>query len=148
LATPEWLLLHHSAFEMEYENYKSRALLAAAQYGNNWVTTAAGKKFLALNYVVRERIPSNPSNPEFRLGNALGENYRHWFRGKFLQQCRVFFRYSTKSQIIAYGWVNNDQTLRAYGSRTDAYLVFKKMLESGKVPNDWDELIAESKRLS
>jgi toxin YhaV len=133
---------------MEYENYKSRALLAAAQYGNNWVTTAAGKKFLALNYVVRERIPSNPSNPEFRLGNALGENYRHWFRGKFLQQCRVFFRYSTKSQIIAYGWVNNDQTLRAYGSKTDAYLVFKKMLESGRVPNDWDELIAESKRLS
>lgn len=133
---------------MEYENYKSRALLAAAQYGNNWVTTAAGKKFLALNYMVRERIPSNPSNPEFRLGNALGENYRHWFRGKFLQQCRVFFRYSTKSQIIAYGWVNNDQTLRAYGSKTDAYLVFKKMLESGKVPNDWDELIAESKRLS
>jgi toxin YhaV len=148
LATPEWLLLHHSAFEMEYENYKSRALLAAAQYGNNWVTTAAGKKFLALNYMVRERIPSNPSNPEFRLGNALGENYRHWFRGKFLQQSRVFFRYSTKSQIIAYGWVNNDQTLRAYGSKTDAYLVFKKMLESGKVPNDWDELIAESKRPS
>ena len=133
---------------MEYENYKSRALLAAAQYGNNWVTTAAGKKFLALNYVVRERIPSNPSNPEFRLGNALGENYRHWFRGKFLQQCRVFFRYSTKSQIIAYGWVNNDQTLRAYGSKTDAYLAFKKMLESGRVPNDWDELISELKRLS
>jgi len=133
---------------MEYENYKSRALLAAAQYGNNWVTTAAGKKFLALNYMFRERIPSNPSNPEFRLGNALGENYRHWFRGKFLQQCRVFFRYSTKSQIIAYGWVNNDQTLRAYGSKTDAYLVFKKMLESGRVPNDWDELIAELKRLS
>ena len=133
---------------MEYENYKSRALLAAAQYGNNWVTTAAGKKFLALNYVVRERIPSNPSNPEFRLGNALGENYRHWFRGKFLQQCRVFFRYSTKSEIIAYGWVNDEESLRAYGSKTDAYLVFKKMLESGRIPNDWDELIAESKRLS
>ena len=133
---------------MEYEHYKSRALLTAAKYGNNWVTTTAGKKFLALNHLVRERIPSNPSNPELRLGNALGDNYRHWFRGKFLQQYRVFFRYSTKSQIIAYGWVNDDESLRAYGSKTDAYLVFKKMLESGRVPNNWDELIAESKRLS
>jgi toxin YhaV len=65
-----------------------------------------------------------------------------------LQQYRVFFRYSTKSEIIAYGWVNDEESLRAYGSKTDAYLVFKKMLESGRVPNDWDELIAESKRLS
>lgn len=133
---------------MEYENYKSRALLTAAKYGNNWVTTTAGKKFLALNHIVRERIPSNPSNPEFRLANTLGENYRHWFRGKFLQQYRVFFRYSTKSQIIAYGWVNDDESLRAYGSKTDAYIVFKRMLESGRVPNNWEELIAESKRLS
>jgi len=133
---------------MEYENYKSRALLTAAKYGNNWVTTAAGKKFLALNHLVRERIPSNPSNPELRLGNALGENYRHWFRGKFLQQYRVFFRYSTRSQVIVYAWVNNPETLRAYGSKTDAYLVFKKMLESGRVPNNWDELIEESKKLS
>ena len=133
---------------MEYEHYKSRALLTAAKYGDNWVTTAAGKKFLALNHLVRERIPSNPSNPEHRLGNALGDNYRHWFRGKFLQQYRVFFRYTTKSHIIAYGWVNDDDSLRAYGSKTDAYLVFKKMLESGRVPNNWDELIEESKKLN
>ena len=133
---------------MEYENYKSRALLTAAKYGDNWVTTAAGKKFLALNHLVRERIPSNPSNPEHRLGNALGDNYRHWFRGKFLQQYRVFFRYSSRSQVIVYAWVNNPETLRAYGSKTAAYLVFKKMLESGRVPNNWDELIEESKKLS
>ena len=148
MATPEWLLLHHPAFEMEYENYKSRALLTAAKYGDNWVTTAAGKKFLALNHLVRERIPSNPSNPEHRLGNALGDNYRHWFKGKFLQQYRVFFRYSSRSQVIVYAWVNNPETLRAYGSKTAAYLVFKKMLESGRVPNNWDELIEESKKLS
>ena len=50
--------------------------------------------------------------------------------------------------ILVYGWVNDENTLRSYGSKTDAYVVFKKMLESGKVPNSWDELIAESKRLS
>ncbi|WP_448228818.1 type II toxin-antitoxin system YhaV family toxin [Pseudoxanthomonas mexicana] len=33
-------------------------------------------------------------------------------------------------------------TLRAYGSRTDAYVTFKKMLESGRPPDDWKALRA------
>ena len=54
----------------------------------------------------------------------------------------------SKSSVIVYAWANDRENLRAFGSSNDAYLVFKKMLESGRVPNDWDELIAESKRLS
>jgi toxin YhaV len=148
MATPEWIVLGHPAFEMEFDNYKRGAVSAITKSGSDWIKTQAGKQFLALKYMVFDRIPSNPGNPEFRLGNTLGENYRHWFRGKFLQQYRVFFRYSTRSQVIVYAWVNNPETLRAYGSKTDAYLVFKKMLESGRVPTNWDELIEESKKLS
>lgn len=133
---------------MEFDEYKNRAAKAISKFGGDWLQTQSGKQFVALKHVVIERIPSNPTNAEFRLGKALGENYRHWFRGKFLQQYRVFFRYSTRSQAIVYGWVNDPETLRAYGSKTDAYLVFKKMLESGRVPNSWDELVAESKRIS
>jgi toxin YhaV len=148
MAASEWRLLAHPAFQMEFDEYKKRAVTAISKFGGDWMEAEAGKQFVALKYLVFERIPSNPGNPEFRLGNALGETFRHWFKGKFFQQYRVFFRYSTRSEIIAYGWVNDDETLRAYGSKTDAYLVFKKMLESGKVPNNWDELVAESKRLS
>ena len=133
---------------MEFNAYKKGAVTAISKFGADWIKTQAGKQFVALKYLVFERIPSNPGNPEFRLGNSLGENYRHWFRGRFLQQYRVFFRYSTRSQVIVHAWVNNPETLRAYGSKSDAYLVFKRMLESGRVPNNWDELIAESKRLS
>ncbi len=32
---------------------------------------------------------------------------------------------------------NDDTTLRAYDSRTDAYRVFKGMLEDGNPPGDW-----------
>jgi toxin YhaV len=148
MAAPEWIVLGHPAFEMEFDDYKRGAVAAISKFGSDWIKTQAGKQFVALKYLVFDRIPSNPGNPEFRLGNSLGEKYRNWFRGKFLQQYRVFFRYSTRSQVIVYAWVNNPETLRAYGSKTDAYLVFKKMLESGRVPNNWDELIAESKRLS
>ena len=148
MVTSEWLLLAHPAFQMEFDEYKKSAVTAISKFGGDWMQTQAAKKFVALKYLAFERIPSNPSNSDFRLGNALGENYRHWFRGKFLQQYRVFFRYSAKSKIVAYGWVNDAETLRAYGSKTDAYLVFKKMLESGRVPNSWDELIEESNKLS
>ena len=36
------------------------------------------------------------------------------------------------------GWVNDDKTLRAYGSKTDAYATFKGMLEDGNPPDDFD----------
>jgi toxin YhaV len=144
----QWLKLIHPAFEFEFNLYQSKALEAQSRVGESWVNTSAGKKFLALNYQIRQRIPSDPTNPEFRLGHTLGRQHKHWFRGKFLQQYRIFFRYSTRSRIIAYAWVNNSESLRKYGSHSDAYLVFKKMLESGKIPNNWDELVAESKKLS
>jgi toxin YhaV len=148
LIETKWTKSIHPAFELEFNNYKALAAKAMSIVGEDWVKTRAGKKFIALNKQVRESIPSDPSNPEYRLGDSLGSSYTHWFRAKFLQQYRIFFRYSTRSHAIVYAWVNNDDTLRAYGSKTDAYLVFRKMLESGKVPNSWDELMAESKRLS
>jgi len=148
LIETKWTTGIHPAFELQFNNYKLLAAKAKSKVGEDWVNTRAGKKFLALNKQVREGIPANPSNPEYRLGDSLGVSYTHWFRAKFLQQYRIFFRYSTRSEVIVYAWVNNDDTLRSYGSKTDAYVVFRKMLEAGKVPNNWEELMAESKRLS
>ena len=34
-------------------------------------------------------------------------------------------------------------TKRAYESGDDAYRIFRKMLESGTPPDDWDRLLAE-----
>ncbi len=34
-------------------------------------------------------------------------------------------------------WVNDEKTKRAYGSRTDAYAVFARMLKNGHPPDDW-----------
>ncbi|MFV1920915.1 type II toxin-antitoxin system YhaV family toxin, partial [Sphingomonas sp. MJ1 (PH-R8)] len=37
--------------------------------------------------------------------------------------------------------VNDATTLRTYGSRTDAYAVFKGMLDKGNPPDDWTALL-------
>jgi len=34
--------------------------------------------------------------------------------------------------------VNDEKNKRAYGSKTNAYRVFEKMLNSGHPPDDWD----------
>ncbi len=148
LVESPWLILGHPAFTAQQSAYQAAAFQAQAKIGDDWIKTVAGKKYLALRQQVFVRVPRNPSDFEFRLGNALGPNYRNWFRAKFLQQFRLFFRFSSQSKIIVYGWVNNSDTLRAYGSTSDAYLVFRRLLESGQVPNTWDELIAEAAKLA
>ena len=52
------------------------------------------------------------------------------------------------TKIIIYAWVNNEGTKRAYGSKADAYLMFSNMLKNGNPPDDWTELLAQSKLIS
>jgi toxin YhaV len=72
----------------------------------------------------------------------LGTDRKHWFRAKFGGgRFRLFFRYDSKSRIIVYAWVNDETTLRAYGAKTDAYAVFRGMLDKETPPDSWDALL-------
>jgi toxin YhaV len=42
--------------------------------------------------------------------------------------------------------VNDEQTLRSSGSKSDPYAVFEKMLGRGNPPDDWSKLIQASKQ--
>jgi toxin YhaV len=104
----------------------------------------ATKLLAAVLKVAFEDIPSDPTRDVYRQGSTLGEDYKHWFRAKFLQQFRLFFRYqqSADAKIIVLAWVNDDSTLRAYESANDAYAVFWKMLDRGNPPDTWNELLS------
>lgn len=102
-----------------------------------------GTKRLAVTYkLIAEVIPSDPAAAQFRQGDTLGADRKHWFRAKFFQQYRLFFRFDSTSRIIILAWVNDEATLRAYGSKTDAYAVFKGMLDDGDPPDDFYTLKA------
>lgn len=102
-----------------------------------------------------EVIPQNPAHPMFLQGNTLGAAYRHWHRGKFFEgRYRLFFRFSSAAKVIVLAWVNDEETLRTYGSKTDAYAVFQSMLSKNRPPDEWKTLlkeaegaVAESKKL-
>lgn len=107
---------------------------------------SASKRLAAINKLIREVIPRDPGHADFRQGLTLGPEHRHWRRAKFFQQYRLFFRFHQDSRVIVLAWVNDETTKRAYGARSDAYRVFQGMLRRDP-PNDWDNLVAEVKRL-
>jgi toxin YhaV len=105
----------------------------------------ATKRLAAIAKLAFEVIPQDPSRADYRQGSTLGEDHKHWFRAKFFGQYRLFFRYHAPSKVVVYAWVNDEDTKRAYKSSNDAYRVFRKMLESGHPPDDWNQLLAEAR---
>jgi toxin YhaV len=95
----------------------------------------------AIYKIAFEQIPQDPTINRYRQGSTLGEKLKHWFREKFGNgRFRLFFRYDSKSKVIIYAWVNDSQTLRQYGSKSDAYVVFAGMLKNGNPPDTWELL--------
>jgi toxin YhaV len=105
------------------------------------------KLLATIHRYITENIPRDPSAAEFRQGDTLGPDNRHWFRAKFHQRYRLFFRFSTKGRVIVYVWVNDEFTLRKAGSKTDAYAVFKSMLNAGNPPRTLDALLKHAKEM-
>jgi toxin YhaV len=108
---------------------------------------ANAKLLAAILKLTLDVIPNDPTAPAFRQGDTLGSDRKHWFRAKFGGgRFRLFFRYSSSARTILYAWVNDENTLRTYGSKTDAYKVFKKMLDTGNPRDDWDSLFAAASK--
>lgn len=142
-----WSILAHPLFLEQLEILTRKVEKLKKKDPKNYHKKNAAKRLAAINKLAFEVIPQDPTSPEFRQGKTLGPEYKHWFRAKFFQQYRLFFRYHQESKIIVLAWVNDDKTKRAYDSKTDAYLVFQKMLENGHPPDDWEDLLEESKQV-
>lgn len=93
--------------------------------------------------IILAEVPSDPGSDRYQQGNKLGSKYRHWRRVKFRGRFRLFFRYSSAQRAIIYVWLNDPNTLRKEGGRTDPYWVFRSMLDRHKPPTDWADLMAE-----
>lgn len=106
------------------------------------------KKVLkAIKRAMYESVPAAPGRAEHRLGHTIGRENTAWFRVKVLQQFRLFYRYDSVQRVIVYVWVNDEESLRAYGSKTDAYALFQKMLASGYPPGSFEELLKQSREI-
>ncbi len=143
-----WTIFAHPLFLDTLEALTAQVAALQQKDPSGYINKNATKRLAAINKLAFEVIPQNPARPEYRQGATLGDDRKHWFRAKFFQQYRLFFRYHQESKIIVYAWVNDESTKRAYGSDNDAYQVFQRMLKSGNPPDDWVKLLADAKRAS
>lgn len=142
LAVNEWQLFAHPLFLDQLDKLASAVERAQTKDPRGWRKSANAKLLAALRQLVFETIPQDPTRAEYRQGGTLGDARKHWFRAKFGNgRFRLFFRYSTSAKIIIFAWVNDETTLRTYGAKSDAYAIFRKMLDKGNPPDSWEALL-------
>ena len=142
-----WRIFTHPLFLSQLEELSLKVERLRQKYPQGYQKKNATKRLAAINKLAFEVIPQDPTRKEYRQGNTLSSEYKHWFRAKFFQQYRLFFRYHLQQKIIVYAWVNDEKSKRAYESKTDAYRVFKKMLENGYPPDSWEMLLEQAQRI-
>lgn len=139
-----WLVLAHPHFDDQYSKWYNQVVELKLRNPDGYLKSEPTKRFAALDRLAFDLIPQNPASANYLLGNTLGVENRGWRRAKFGSQYRLFFRFDSVNKIIILGWVNFSDSLRAYGSKDDAYLVFSKLLAGGSPPSSWDELLEQS----
>lgn len=140
-----WTIFAHPLFLAQVESLALQVEALKRKDPAAYAKKNATKRLAAITHLALAVIPQDPARPEYRQGGTLGSDRKHWFRARFFQQYRLFFRYHAPARVIVYAWVNDDDTKRAYESSDDAYRVFRKMLESGRPPDAWEQLVNEAR---
>ena len=139
-----WKLYLHPLMQQQLEKLTAQVEQLRAKDPAAYKEQPATKLLATIRRFMLELIPRDPNAPEFRQGNTLGADNRHWFRAKFHERYRLFYRFSSKEKVIVYAWVNDEATLRKAGSKTDPYAVFRSMLDGGNPPSTMAQLLAAS----
>ncbi|WP_108461624.1 type II toxin-antitoxin system YhaV family toxin [Devosia naphthalenivorans] len=136
-----WTIFAHPLFLDQLEKLTKAVDVLKANKPDQYQKNANTKLLAALNKLVFQTIPADPTATVYRQGSTLGEANKHWFRAKFGSgRFRLFFRYDSTAKVIIFAWVNDETTLRTYGAKSDACKVFKGTLENGNPPDDWATL--------
>lgn len=139
-----WTIYAHPLFLDQIHRLMEAVETEKEKAPDTYRETSNAKLLASINEIAFKRIPADPTDKRYRQGSTLGDDYKHWFRDKFGNgRFRLFFRYDSTAKIIIYAWVNDEDSKRTYGAKSDAYAVFKKMLDAGNPPDSWDKLLSQ-----
>jgi toxin YhaV len=143
-----WRLYVHPLFESQFRELTAAVDQLSRTQPGTYKEHPKSKLLATILRLVEETIPRDPAAAQFRQGDTLGPDNRHWFRAKFHQRYRLFFRFSSKHKIIVYVWINGESTLRKAGAKTNAYAVFKAILKAGDPPQSLEALLRRAKAMN
>ena len=139
-----WSIYAHPIFLDQLEGLIEEVEERKVRDPKTWHKKNCTKRLAAIFKLATAAITADPGAAAFRQGDTLGNHRKHWFRAKFFQQYRLFYRFNSDAKVIVLAWVNDEKTLRAYGGKTDAYATFRGMLDGGNPPDNFDALMNEA----
>src|SRR5690242_2572275 len=95
-----WRLYQYPLFEIQLRKMTESVEKLAKAQPQNYKQHPKAKLLATIYHLITETIPQDPNAPQFRQVDTLGPDNRHWFRAKFHQRYRLFFRFSSKSKVI------------------------------------------------
>ncbi|MBA3646846.1 MAG: type II toxin-antitoxin system YhaV family toxin [Gemmatimonadaceae bacterium] len=148
LLVNDWNIYFWQGFRVQLTEFEEILSKIRQKNPSGWEEKKSAKFILRVFRIILEEVPRDPPHPVYRQGLTLGSENKHWRRVKFAGRFRLFFRFDLQTKTLVYVWLNDDKTQRKAGAKTDVYNVFRSMLNKGKPPNSWDDLIRESKVLT
>ncbi|MDB9316980.1 type II toxin-antitoxin system YhaV family toxin [Nodularia spumigena] len=114
-----WNIFAHPLFLNQFEELLTQVEHLRQKYPQEYKKKNATKRLAAIAKLAFDVIPQDPTRSDYRQGTTLGDEYKHWFRAKFFQQYRLFFRYHQEGKIIVFAWVNDENSKRSYDSNNE-----------------------------
>ena len=111
-----WTLFGHPEFHDQIETLTAKVEALKRKAPETYQTHANTKVLAAIGKLAFDIIPQDPTRGQYRLGDTLGADRKHWFRAKFGNgRFRLFYRFGTSAKVIIFAWVFDETTLRTYG---------------------------------
>jgi len=110
LAIHGWTVFAHPLFMTQVEALVEQVEAFSKKDPTGYRKKNATKRLAAIARLAFDVIPQDPTRSEYRQGGTLGDDRKYWFRAKFFQQYRLFFRYHVAAKMIVCAWVNDDDT--------------------------------------
>jgi len=145
-----WLLYAHPVFLERFELLTEQVEGLRKEKPSEFHHHPIVKLYRCVSRGILEEVPTDPGAKQFVLGATLGPKNKHWRRikNRLPPRYRLFFQFKTTvPRTVIYAWLNDEETLRAEGSKSDCYVVFEKMLSAGTIPTTWSELRAAAEVL-
>ena len=123
-----WNLLFHECLSEQLQKLHAADQRARQQGPQGFESNANVRLFAALPKLIFDEVPSDPNREEYRQGNTMGAAFRHWRRAKIGRRFRLFFRFDSKTRIIIFAGVNDENTLRSSGTLEQKKAVIERIL--------------------
>jgi len=95
-----WKLFFHPCIVEQLKKLKAATDRASAADPVGFEVNTNVKRYRALIHLILEIVPLDPGLDEYRQGNTMGQDYRHWRRTKVGRRFRLFIRYDSRTRVI------------------------------------------------